>query len=124
MDAPEGFGDNGRVSLWSAIQEPLQGKTSLSRVFWGYGLLGSLLVSAIGLFIDIENEWAMRAYSAFGLIFSLYVTIATYRCAANCKSESLARLARISAVVSLVALPFLAYFAYHGLSGALDLAGY
>jgi exosortase/archaeosortase len=106
------------VSLWTAIQDPLQGKTSLSRVFWVYGLLGSLLVSAIGLFIDIGNEWAMRAYSAFGLIFSLYVAIATYRCASNCQSKALARLARISAVISLVALPF------SGLDRALDLAGF
>jgi len=112
------------VNLRTAIQEPLQGKTSLSTVFWGYGLLGSLLVSAIGLFIDIENELAMRAYSAFGLLYTLYVTIATYRCAANCRSQSLARMARISAVVSLAALPFLVYFAYHGFSGTLDLAGY
>lgn len=112
------------VSLWTAIQEPLQGKTSLSRVFWGYGLLGSLLVSAIGLFIDVGNEFVMRAYSTFGLLFSLYVAIATYRCASNCRSKSVATLARISAVISLVALPFMAYFAYSGLSGALDLAGY
>lgn len=112
------------MSLWAAIREPLQGKTSLSRVFWVYGLLGSLLISAFGLFIDIGNEPAMRAYAVFGLIFSLYVTVATYRCAANCESKSLARLARISAVISFMALPFMAYFAYSGLSGALDLTGY
>ncbi len=99
----------------------MQGKTSLSRVFWIYGLLGSVVVSALGLLFDPENERMLRAYVVVSLLFSLYVTVATYQCAANCKSKTVAWLARISAVISLVALPFIAYF---GLSGALELANY
>jgi hypothetical protein len=106
-------------SVWAAIQAPLQGKTSLSRVFWVYGILGSILVSAVGLVFDPGNQFAMRCYIVFGLLFSVYVTVATYRCAGNCRSQSLARLVRISALISLVLLPVFAYLEF---TGALDLA--
>jgi hypothetical protein len=105
------------MNLGSFLKEPLQGKTSLSAVFWLYGFLGSILVSAIGLAVDPGNKLATRVYTAFGLLFSVYVTIATYRCASNCQSKFLARLAQISAVVSLVALPVLAYLYYSGAIG-------
>lgn len=107
------------MSLWTAVQEPLRGRTSLTRVFWLYGVLGSILVSAMGLVIDSNNVFAMRSYTVFGLLFSVYVTVATYQCAGNCGSKFLARLVRISAVISLLLLPL---FAYLELSGALDLA--
>ena len=42
--------------LWLAVKEPWQGKTSLATVFWGYGLLGSVLVSALGACIDPGND--------------------------------------------------------------------
>jgi hypothetical protein len=106
-------------SVWTAIKDPLQGKTSLTKVFWVYGILGSILVSAVGLVFDPGNEFAMRLYILFGLVFSVYVTVATYRCAGNCQSQSLARLVRISAIISLVALPVFAYLEF---TGALDLA--
>jgi hypothetical protein len=61
----------------------------------------------------------MRIYTLFGLLFSVYVTIATYRCAVNCQSKFLARLVRISALISLVAIPV---FAYLELTGALGSA--
>ena len=102
------------MSVWSAIKEPLQGKTSLARVFWVYGVLGSVAVSAIGLFLDPGNEFARRAYVVFGLLFSIYVTIATYRCGVNCRSKALTRFVRISAIITLVLLPVLAYLDFTG----------
>jgi hypothetical protein len=107
------------MSLWTAIEDPLRGKTSLSKVFWLYGLLGSILVSAIGLAFDSSNVFAMRSYTVFGLLFSIYVTVATYQCAGNCESKVLAQFVRISAVITLVLLPVLAYLEF---TGALDLA--
>ena len=107
------------MSLESFLKEPLQGKTSLSKVFWLYGFLGSVLVSALGLAVDTGNEFAMRAYSVGGLLFSIYVTVATYRCAGNCASKFWGRMARISAVLSLLLLPVLVYL---DLTGALSLA--
>jgi hypothetical protein len=105
------------MSVRSFLLEPLQGKMSLARVFWLYGMVGSILVSAIGLAVDPGNELAMRMYMAFSLLFSVYVTIATYQCASNCGSKFLARLARISAVASLVLLPVLAYLYFSGAIG-------
>jgi hypothetical protein len=105
--------------MWTAIKDPLLGKTSLSSEFWVYGVLGSILVSALGLAVDPANEFAMRMYIALGLLFSIYVTVATYQCAGNCRSTALARFVRVSAVISLVLLPLLAYWE---ITGALDLA--
>jgi hypothetical protein len=107
------------MSIWTAIKDPLQGKTSLSKVFWLYGLVGSILVSAIGLAVDPGNEFVMRVYIVFGLLFSVYVTVATYQCAGNCQSKFLARFVRLSAIISLLALPVFAYLEF---TGALDLA--
>ena len=105
------------MSVWTAVKEPLQGKTSLARVFWIYGVLGSVAVSALGLLLDPGNELARRAYVVFGLLFSIYVTIATYQCCANCRSKAMTRFVRISAIVTLVLLPVLAYLDF---TGALD----
>lgn len=105
--------------MWSALSDPLQGKTSLSKVVWGYGLLGSILYGLIELFLDPGNEIAMRAYTAGGLLFSIYVSVATYRCAGNCASMFWGRMARISAILSLLLLPVLVYLE---LTGALSLA--
>jgi hypothetical protein len=105
------------VSLGSFLSEPLRGKTSLSKVFWLYGLLGSILVSAVGLAVDPGNERATRTYIVFELLFSVYVTVATYQCASNCRSKLLAQLARISAVISLLMLPVLAYLYFSGAIG-------
>jgi hypothetical protein len=105
------------MSVGFFLLEPLRGGTSLSRVFWLYGLLGSLLVSALGLAVDPGNALAMRIYMVLSLLFSVYVTIATYQCASNCRSKFLARLARISAVASLVVLPVFAYLYFSGAIG-------
>jgi hypothetical protein len=107
------------LKAWSALTDPLQGKTSLSTVVWVYGLLGSIVYGAIELFLDPGNEFAMRVYILGGLLFSVYVTVATYRCAGNCASKFWARAARVSAVLSLLLLPVLAYLE---LTGALSLA--
>ncbi len=106
------------MSLWAAIRDPLRGRISLSKVVWLYGLGGSLIVSALGLFLP-GGEVERRSYVVFGLIFCVYVTVATYQCAGNCRSKSLARLVRVCAVLSLVLLPV---FAYLDFTGALDLA--
>ena len=105
------------MSLTTFLKEPLQGKTSLSKVFWLYGVVGSLLVSAAGLAVSPGNQFANRVYIVFGFLYSVYATVATYQCAGNCRSKALAGLVRVSAVVSLLLLPL---FAYLQLSGALD----
>jgi hypothetical protein len=106
-------------SLWAAVTDPLRGRTSLSKVVWVYGLLGSLVYGALELLLDSGNALVIRIYSVVGLLFSIYVTVATYRCADNCSSKFWARMARVSAVLSLLLLPVLAYLDF---TGALSLA--
>jgi hypothetical protein len=108
--------DEPRLKRW--IMDPLRGKTSLGRVVGWYGIAGSLLYSVFGLFIDVDNQRAMQAYTIGGLVYSVYVTVATYQCAASMRSALGRNLVRASAVLSLVLLPLLAYLA---LSGALTL---
>jgi hypothetical protein len=107
------------VSLWAAVTNPLQGRTSLSKVVWVYGLLGSIVYGALELLLDSGNAFVIRMYSVVGLLFSVYVTVATYRCADNCSSKFWGRMARISAVLSLLLLPVIAYLDF---TGALTLA--
>lgn len=109
---------NEAPSRWRWITEPLEGKVSLGRVIWWYGIVGSLLYSALGLLIDVEDAPAMMAYSVGGLIFTAYVTFATYRCAGSLRSAFARTLVRISAVLTLALLPLIAYLGY---SGALTL---
>jgi hypothetical protein len=106
------------MNIWAAIRDPLEGKTSLSKVIWLYGLGGSLLVSALGLLLP-GSEFARRSYVVFGLVFSVYVTVATYQCAGNTRSKALAWFVRVCAIMSLVLLPVLAYLDF---TGALELA--
>ena len=107
------------LKIPAAFTDPLKGATSLSKVVWGYGLLGSILYGLAEFLVDPANQSAMRLYTAGGLIFTVYVIVATYRCADNCASKFWGRMARISSVVSLLLLPLLAYLE---LTGALDLA--
>jgi hypothetical protein len=106
------------MTLGSFLNEPLHGKTSLSKVFWLYGVLGSVLYGAIELFLNPANAVVMQAYVLGGLLFSIYVTVATYQCAMNCRSLFLGRVVRVSAVISLALLPVFAYLEF---TGALDL---
>jgi hypothetical protein len=106
-------------SLWAAVADPLRGRTSLSKVVWVYGLLGSLVYGALEFLLDPGNAPVIRVYSVVGLLFSVYVTVATYRCADNCSSKFWGRMARGSAILSLLLLPVLAYLDF---TGALSLA--
>jgi hypothetical protein len=105
------------------LKQPLQGKTSLSKVIWLYGVLGSVLFGAIELFLDPENQFVMRVYTILGLFFGLYLTVATYQCAKNCRSALLARFVRVCAVISLLLLPVLTYLELTGALTIADLLG-
>jgi hypothetical protein len=107
------------MNVASFLKDPLLGKTSIARVIWLYGVVGSLLYGSIELFLDPSNEVLMRIYILVGLLFSIYVTVATYQCAVNCRTTFMRRVVRISAVISLVLLPVITYF---DLIGALTLS--
>ncbi|HME38814.1 MAG TPA: hypothetical protein VKG63_07610 [Steroidobacteraceae bacterium] len=102
------------MSLGTFLMDPLRRKTSLSRVCWLYGVVGSVLYAVIELFLDSGNEVAMRVYLVGGLVLSLYLTVATYQCAMNCRWAFLGRLVRVSALISLLLLPVIAYLEFAG----------
>jgi len=110
--------------LWALIKDPLVGRTSLGAAVWGYGLLGSLLYSAFGLFVDTSSPRTLRLYTIGGFVYSLYATVALYQCAHNARSRWVALLARVSAILSLVLLLLVAYLyatgAFDGLLSSLD----
>lgn len=111
------------MSLTQFVKDPLEGKTSLSRVFWLYGIVGSLVYGALELFLNPENQFLMRVYTLGGLIYTVYVIVGTYRCAKNCKTPWVARAARISAIISLLLLPVLTYLELTGAVTIADLLG-
>lgn len=106
------------MSFKQFFEAPLQGKVSVSRVFWLYGIVGSLVYGLFEFFIDPGNVFLMRLYSIGGLLYTVYVIVATHRSAVNCKSPRMAKFVRISCVASLLIMPFIAYLE---LSGSLSL---
>jgi hypothetical protein len=105
------------------IKQPLRGKTSLSKVFWLYGVLGSLLFGSLELFLNPENQFVMKAYTIIGFFYSVYVTVGIYRCADNSRSRWMARSARVGAIITLVLLPVLTYLDLTGALAVADLLG-
>ena len=99
------------------VQAPLQGKLSVSRVFWLYGVVGSLVYGLLEFFIDPANAFLIRLYTVGAYAYSAYVILGTYQCAVNCRTARMARFVRISAIASLILLPVFMYFEF---SGALD----
>jgi len=98
------------------LQAPLQAKLSVARVFWLYGVAGSLAYGCLEFFIDPGNTILMRLYTIGGGLYSAYVIVGTYRCSVNCATARMALLVRVSCVLSLILLPILTYVE---LSGAL-----
>jgi hypothetical protein len=105
---------------WPAIvTHPLEGRTSLSRVFWWYTVVVSLVYGGLEFFLDPGNVLVMHLYTLGGFVLSVYAAVATYRCAGNCRSRLVTRLAQISAIGSLLLLPVITYLEF---TGALDVA--
>ena len=105
------------MTLTQFVQAPLQGTITVSRVFWLYGVVGSLVYGLLEFFIDPGNALLIRVYTVGAYVYSAYVIVGTYRCAVNCRTAGMARFVRISAIVSLLLLPVFMYFE---LSGAFD----
>ncbi len=111
------------MTLEDFVKEPLQGKTSLSKVFWLYGVLGSLLFGSVELFLNPENQFVMRVYTILGALFSIYVLIGTYRCAKNSRWAWMARIVRVSAIISLLLVPVIVYLDFTGAVTVTDILG-
>jgi hypothetical protein len=106
------------MSRWRFLVDPLEGRTSIGKVVWLYGILGSFAYSLLGLLIDAADERIMHLYTIGELLFSLYVTVATYQCARNCKTVFGRRAMRFCVVLTLLLLPLVTYLEW---TGAFDL---
>ena len=102
------------TTLSQFFRDPLEGKLSVSKVFWVYGVVGSLVYGCLEFVLDASNSFLMRAYTLGGALYSAYVIVATYRCAVNCKTRRMARFVRVSCVLSLLLLPVLTYMELNG----------
>jgi hypothetical protein len=111
------------VSFSQFVKDPLEGKTSLSRVIWLYGFAGSLLYGSLELFLNPENQFVMRFYTIVGLLFTVYCIVGTYRCAKNTRHPWVARSARIGSIILLLLLPVLTYLELTGAVTIADLLG-
>jgi hypothetical protein len=111
------------MNRWRFLVDPLKGRTSIGKVVWLYGVLGSFAYGLLGLLFDAADEGSMRVYTVGGLLFSVYVTVATYQCARNCKTAVGRGLVRVCAVLTLLLLPLLAYLELNGALGLTSLRG-
>ena len=110
------------MKRWRFLLDPLEGRTSIGKVIWLYGVLGSLAYSVIGMPLEPGGP-AWHLYTIGGLLFSLYVTVATYQCARNCKTAFGRWLVRIGAVLTLLLLPVLTYLDWNGALELTSLRG-
>lgn len=101
------------MSLFSrALTDPLQGRTSLRRVFWVYGFGVSVVYSFLGLLVDPLNVTSVRVYTVLGAAIGVVQSIMLWRCAYNTRSRLLGHWVRASVVVGLIAIPLLMYLLY------------
>jgi hypothetical protein len=108
------------MAIREFFEVPLQGKLTVARVFWVYGIAGSLVYGLLEFLIDPANVLLARLYSIGGILYTAYVIVATHRSAVNCKSQRMASFVRISCVLSLLLLPLIAYLE---LTGTLSFDG-
>lgn len=84
------------------LTDALNGKVSLARAFWVYGLGVSVGFSMLAGLIDIENRPALIAYLLLGLALGILQTLILWRSASKSPSKFLGRLIRTSVVVGLI----------------------
>jgi hypothetical protein len=89
------------------LADALNGKVSLARAFWLYGLGISLVYSLIGLLV--QSGPVAVIYVLVGLALGVLQTIIVWRCADNSRFRFLGRLVRIATVFGVVLLAIMLY---------------
>jgi hypothetical protein len=97
------------MSFPQSLREPLQGRTSLRKVFWLYGLAASLVYGVLGLAVPAGSVMAAGVYLVVGIILGIYQLIALWQCAFNGRSRAVGVLVRISVVASVLLTPVIVY---------------
>ena len=91
------------------LGDPLRGKTSLGRAFWGYGLGVTVAYSILGWLLDPTTVTAIVVYTLIGLVLGILQSVILWRCAPNSRSAFLGRLVRATVVVGLILVPLMLY---------------
>lgn len=91
------------------LADALNGRISLSRAFWLYGLGLSFVYSLIGLLIDLQNSLGVTAYLLVGAALGVLQTIILWRCAYNSRSRFLGRLVRAAMVFGVIVVAVMLY---------------
>jgi len=98
--------------MWrQLVLSPFFGTTSLSKVFWFYGLGVSCSYTLLGAILDPQSETARMGYAVGGLLIGISWCVMLWRCAFNSPYPFLGRFVRTTVVFVLLALPLVLYFA-------------
>ena len=97
--------------MWSALTDPLRGKTSLWKVIWIYGFGVSVVYSVLGLLVP-ETPLGIGVYVLLGLLLGVVQSAMLWKCAYNSKFPAAGRWLRIMVIVGLVAMPLMLYVVF------------
>ncbi len=98
--------------MWSALIEPLRGKTSLWKVIWIYGFGVSVVYTVLGGLFVPETAFGIGAYLLVGVALGLVQSVMLWRCAYNSRFPGAGRLLRILVVIGLLATPLMLYILF------------
>jgi hypothetical protein len=96
------------------LTNALNGKLSLARAFWIWGVGVSVAYSLAGAFIDVERTVALTVYLALGLALGLLQTVILWRSASNSRSKFLVGLIRTLVIAGLIVAALTLYWVLTG----------
>jgi FtsH-binding integral membrane protein len=93
------------------LTDALNGRVSLARAFWIWGVGVSVAYALIGALIDVENPVALTVYLVVGLALGILQTLILWRCASNSRSKVLGRVVRTVVILGLILVVLSLYVA-------------
>jgi len=95
--------------MWSALSDPMRGKTPLWKVIWVYGFGVSVVYTVLGMILVPETPVGIGVYILLGLALGIVQSVMLWKCAYNSRYPSTGKLLRIVAVAGLLAIPLMLY---------------
>lgn len=85
------------------------GKDSLARAFWFWGVGVSVAYSLIGVIIDVEHPMVLTIYLTVGLVLGMLQTVIMWRSSSNSAHRLLGRLVRTTVIFGLLMMVLMLY---------------
>ena len=95
--------------MWSALTDPIRGKTPLWKVIWVYGFGVSVVYTVLGMILVPETPVGIGVYILLGLALGIVQSVMLWKCAYNSRYPSAGKLLRIVAVAGLLVIPLMLY---------------